>query len=297
MLVCASFSDHGLHTMGSFRAFIQAKSEHKWVYTHRTGKWDAFYSPDVQAMTRDFMDCFLKGDTSSGFLNTPRVRLEVRSSLKEIHEVRHENEWPLDRTDYTKFYLTEQQALSVEKPQTPMELTYPAKKGKVKFQHVFAEDTELSGYMKLRVWVEARPENLDEETPDDAALFVAVNKLDREGNPVHFYGSVGNNKDMVTRGYGRVSRRELDPVESTEWHPVQMGARDQKLNAGEIVSVDIAPYPSSTFFAAGETLQLLVAPGEIIPSPPYIKDASVNRGTHVLHFGGEYDAHLLVPKV
>jgi predicted acyl esterase len=57
MLVCASFSDHGLHTMGSFRAFIKAKSEHKWVYTHRTGKWDVYYSPDVQEMTRDFMDC------------------------------------------------------------------------------------------------------------------------------------------------------------------------------------------------------------------------------------------------
>ncbi len=30
----------------------------------------------------------------------------------------------------------------------------------------------------------------------------------------------------------------------------------------------------------GETVQLIVAPREIIPSPPYIKDASFNRGTH-----------------
>ena len=35
----------------------------------------------------------------------------------------------------------------------------------------------------------------------------------------------------------------------------------------------------------------------IVSWPAYIKDASVNRGTHVLHFGGEYDSHLLVPKV
>ena len=102
---------------------------------------------------------------------------------------------------------------------------------------------------------------------------------------------------MVTRGYCRVSRRELDPAESTEWHPVQKGASEQKLKAGEIVPVDIALYPSSTFFAAGETLQLIVASHEIIPSPPYFKDESLNRGTHVLHFGGEYDSHLLVPKV
>jgi predicted acyl esterase len=129
------------------------------------------------------------------------------------------------------------------------------------------------------------------------ALFATVSKLDRDGNPVHFYGSVGSTKDMVTRGYCRVSRRELDPVESTEWHPVQKGASEQRLKAGEIVPVDISLYPSSTFFAAGEIVQLIVAPREIIPSPPYVKDASFNRGTHVLHFGGEYDSHLLVPKV
>ena len=297
MLVCASFSDHGLHTMGSFRAFIKAKSEHKWVYTHRTGKWDAYYSSDVQEMTRNFMDCFLKGDRSNGYLDTPSVRLEVRSSLNEIHEVRHENEWPIARTEYTRLYLAEQQSLSLERPQTQLALAYPAKNGKAEFQHTFAEDTELSGYMKLRVWVEARSENEGQETPDDLALFVAVNKLDRDGTPVHFYGSVGNTKDMVTRGWCRVALRELDPVESTEWHPVQKGARDQKLKAGEIVPVDVPLYPSSTFFASGETVQLIVAPREIIPSPPYIKDASFNRGTHVLHFGGKYDSYVLISKV
>ncbi len=102
---------------------------------------------------------------------------------------------------------------------------------------------------------------------------------------------------MVTRGWCRVSRRELDAVESTEWHPGQSGAREQKLKADDSVPVDVALYPSSTFFAAGETVQLIVAPREIIPSPPYIKDASFNRGTHVLHCGGEYESYLLVPKV
>ena len=173
-------------------------------------------------MTRNFMDCFLKGDTSSGFLDTPSVRIEIRSSLNRIHEVRHENEWPIARTEYKRLYLAEQQSLSLVRPQAQTELAYRAKGGKAEFLHTFAEDTELSGYMKLRVWVEARPEAIGQETPNDMALFIAVNKLDRDGNPVHFYGSVGNRMDMVTRGYG-VSRRELDLDESTEWHPVQAG--------------------------------------------------------------------------
>ncbi|NCF28935.1 MAG: CocE/NonD family hydrolase [Gammaproteobacteria bacterium] len=298
MLVCASFSDHGLHTMGSFRAFEKAKSKYKWVYTHRTGKWVSYYSQEVQEMTKNFMDCFLKGDTSSGFLDTPPVRLEVRSSLDEIHEVRYENEWPIARTQYTQLYLSEQpQSLSLEKPEKQMEVAHPAKKGKAFFNFKFTEDTELSGYMMLRVWVEARPGKAGEASPDDMAMFIAANKLDRDGNSVHFNGSVGNKRDMVTRGFCKVSRRELDPIESTAWHPVQKGASEQKLKVGEIVSVDIELYPSSTFFSAGEALQLIIASDEIIPSPPYRKDVSCNHGKHVLHFGGNYDSHLLVPKI
>jgi putative CocE/NonD family hydrolase len=299
ILVCGSFQDHGLHTMGSFRAFEKAKSKYKWVYTHRTGKWVAYYSPEVLKMTRDFMDCFLKDDTSSGFLDTPPVRLEVRSSLNEIHEVRYENEWPIARSQYTILYLSEQpQSLSLKKPKKQMEKVYPAKRGKALFNYKFTEDTELSGYMKLRVWVETRPAKAGELSPDDMVLFIPVNKLDRNGNTVYLNGAAGNTKDMVTRGFCKVSRRELDPDESTEWHPVQKGTSEKLLKPGEIVSVDVEMYPSSTFFTSGETLQLIVASDEIIPSLPFRKSSEgVNFGKDVLHFGGKYDSYLLVPKI
>ena len=63
---------------------------------------------------------------------------------------------------------------------------YPAKKGKALFNFEFTEDTELSGYMMVRIWVEARPEQAGERVPDDVTMFLAVNKLDRDGNSVHF---------------------------------------------------------------------------------------------------------------
>ncbi|MEM6351103.1 MAG: CocE/NonD family hydrolase [Cyanobacteria bacterium P01_D01_bin.14] len=297
MLVCGSFSDHALHTMGSFRAFIKAQSEHKWLYTHRTGKWDAYYSPEVQALTRDFMDCFLKGDTSSGFLKTPPVRLEVRLSLKQIHEVRHEQEWPLARTEYQKLYLTDQRLLSLTVLSESKELTYSAIKRKTSFLYDFTEDTELTGYMKLRLWIETRSKNIGQDPPDDIGLYVAVNKLSRDKKSVYFYGSVGSSQDMVTRGYATASLRALDPIESTEWHPVLLADTEQKLKPGEIVPLEIALYPSSTFFLAGETLQLIVSPREIISSPPYFNDASFNDGLYAIHVGGDFGSHLLIPKV
>ncbi|MCK5278687.1 MAG: hypothetical protein KAK04_09115, partial [Cyclobacteriaceae bacterium] len=236
---------------------------------------------------------------SSGFLETPPVRLEVRSSLEEIHEIRHENEWPIARTKYTKLYLNEQpQTISPEKPVKQFEKVYLAKNGKALFDYKFTEDTELSGYMKLRIWIEARPEKTGEISPDDMVMFIAVNKLDRDGNTVYFNGAAGNTKDLVTRGFCKVSRRELDPDESTEWHPVQNGTSEKLLKPGEIVAVDVEMYPSSTFFYAGETLQLIIASDEIIPSLPFKKSSEgCNHGKHVLHFGGKYDSYLLVPKI
>ena len=296
MLVCASFSDHGLHTMGSFRAFERARSRHKWVYTHRTGKWVAYYSDEVQRLTRDFMDCFCKDDSTNGMLDIPPVRLEVRSTRDEIHAVRHEHEWPLARTQYKKLFL-DTQALSLVPPVHAREHVYAARDGRATWNHIFQADTELSGYMKLRLWVEARAAKSTANPPDDMAIFVAVNKLDRAGQSVPFYGSVGSSHDMITRGCLRVSRRELDPDRSTDYHPVLKGTSEHKLTPGQIVPVDIELYPSATFFAAGEAIQLIVSANEIIPSPPYRRVVDYNRGLHVFHFGGEYDAFLQVPEV
>lgn len=70
-----------------------------------------------------------------------------------------------------------------------------------------------------------------------------------------------------------------------------------KLKPEDIVFVDIELYPSSTFFGAGESLQLIISSDEIIPSPPYKKSKDFNGGRHVLFFGEDYDSYLLVPKV
>jgi putative CocE/NonD family hydrolase len=291
MLVCASFSDHGLHTVGSFRAFREASSEHKWVYTHRTGKWTAYYSPEVLELTRRFMDCFLKADRTNGFLETRPVRLEVRSSREVVHEVRMEDEWPLARTDYRRLYLqASPPALAAQPADDHATVEYPARGGSARFRFCFDEDTELTGYMSLRLFVEARGS-------DDMVIFVAVSKLDRDGRTVYFEGSVGNHFDLVTRGFCRASRRALDATASTEYRPVPSGTSIQPLRPGEVVPVEIEIYPSATWFAAGESLELILASDEIIASPPYRKDTSPNRGTHVVHTGATFGSSLLVPVI
>lgn len=69
----------------------------------------------------------------------------------------------------------------------------------------------------------------------------------------------------------------------------------KKLAPYDIIPAVIALCPASTFFAAGEGLRLIVSPVKIVPAPIFGKDTSLNTGRHVLHFGGQFDAHLQVP--
>ncbi len=301
MLVGASFSDHSLHTMGTCRAFEKAQSKHKWLYTHRTGKWVSYYSQEVMNLTKEFMDCFLK-DEDNGFKDKPAVRLEVRESRDTIKEVRHENEWPLARTQYTPMYFLKMQHHKIQnftyaKSSIKNQHEYKAKKGELKIQHTFSEDTELSGYFKLKLWVETQALDSKKSAEDDMEIFSVLHKLNTRGEVVHFNGSVGLNKDGVSRGCIKVSRRELIENESKPWLPVLSGKSENKLKKGEIVPVEISLNPSSTFFKAGESLQMVISAQEIIPTPPFKKELNCQTGKHIIHFGGEYDSHLLIPIV
>jgi uncharacterized protein len=294
-LVCGSFSDHLLHTTGSFDTFRRISSEHKWLYTHRTGKWDAYYSTEVQELTRRFFDCFCKGETDNGWMDTPRVRLEVRSALEQVHQVRGETDWPLPGTEYRDLHLVGDR-LRREAPTKDEELSYDARNGSLTFVHTFAESTELTGHMVAHLWVEARSGGRG-SPPDDMVVFVAVGKRDKAGRAMPFLGTVGSQNDRVTRGMLRVACRRLHPELSTSYQPVLAHEDEQLLSPGEVVGVQIGLFPSSTYFHAGESLELVVAGYELIKSPPFRKSNEPNHGVHVVHCGAEHPSRLVVPVI
>jgi uncharacterized protein len=100
-------------------------------------------------------------------------------------------------------------------------------------------------------------------------------------------------------GLLRVSHRELDEALSTEAEPVQANTREQRLTPGQIVPVDIPIWPTSRFFHAGERLRVVVS-GHYVREPGWFERFAWdtrNEGEHVIHTGGTYDSHLLVPEI
>jgi putative CocE/NonD family hydrolase len=290
MLVCGSFSDQALHSRGSMRVFTTAESAHARLYTHRGGKWSTFYSDDALAEQLAFVRDVLDGSTP------PRrsVRLEVREGGHTISGVREESEWPLARTVWLPLHLAAPGALATQPPAADGHVAFPARSRAAAFTWTFTEDTELTGPMSARLWVETTG-------CDDVNLFVGVEKW-RGGRYVGFEGSFGYGRDRVATGWQRAALRRIDPCRSQPWEPVPTCTDPRPLNPGEVVEVDVALGPSATLFRVGEQLRLLVAARWLAPVNPLFgsfpsRYAKSPRGTVILHWGPKRAALLLVPVI
>jgi predicted acyl esterase len=292
-LVCASWSDQGLHTRGSLEGFRRIGSARKWLYTHGRRKWETFYSEEARDVQRRFLDCHVKGEVND-WEATPRVRLEVRRTRDEF-TVRDEADWPLPSVRYVPMFLDARTNRLVETaPAEPGQLDYRAlgsrRRDRARFIHRFDVDTELTGSMMLRLWVSA-------SEGDDLDLFALLRKFDSAGREVFFYGYNGFAKDGVAKGWLRASHRMLDPSLSEPGRPWHTHTRHEPVAAGEIVAVEVEILASSTLFEAGSSLSLDVLGQDAARYPAFRHKRSVNHGRHTIYTGGPHASHLLLPIV
>lgn len=291
--IVASWSDQGLHTRGTLEGFKKIRSRHKWLEVHGRKKWAYYYERAPVARLRSFFDHFLL-QKDSDVLTWPRVRVEARERAY-VGELRPENEWPIARTRYTKLFLDPSGGrLTAAVPASEGRISYDSSRGSVEFDMRFGRAVDLIGHMKLRLWAAA-------QDADDMDLFVAVHKLDRNGERVPFPFWAHFDDGPVALGWLRASNRELDEARSSEWQPVLQHRRALPLVRGEPTPLDIEIWPSGTRFEAGEGLRLVVQGRDVQQYPrPVMADrheASVNQGTHTMFGGGRYESYLLVPEV
>ena len=287
-LICGSFSDNNLHSRGSIRGWEHVASSDRFLYTHRGGKWATFYSPEARAAQLRFFDRYLRRHDVPA---PPPVRLEVRESRDVITSVREEDSWPLDRTEWRPLYLTAA-GLATAPPSAAGQISFGTRWRGVCFDWGIPANTELTGPMALRLWVEA-------QGADDIDLFAGVEKW-RGHTYVPFEGSYGFGRDRITTGWLKTSLRALDEQNSRPFDPVPTFSHPQPLAPGQVVPVDIALGPSATLFKAGEALRLIVAGRWLWPRNPLTGQfpAAYQKGPKgkcTLHWGPRHQACLLVP--
>lgn len=325
--VVASYTN-SVHTHGSFAGFRRMASKEKWLRVHNTSEWFDYYTPENVEDLRRFFDHYLKG-IDNGWEQTPRVRLSVLNPGGTDIVGRTEEEFPLARTQYRKLYLSAADSTlctTLPDQQAVSEYQSDSVRHEVTYRYRMEKPTELTGYMKLHLWVSV-PDH------DDMDLAVRVEKLSRDGQPLP--DRTGN--IIAATGLMRVSMRQLDEARSTEAEPYYTFTTEQKLKPGEIVPVEIEIWPMGLYFNEGEMLQLTVGayqpanaaipfgsasisvpregytfmPGQPVdmitvggnatqcadPTDVVVSPATHNAGRHRIYTGGQYDSYLYVPEI
>src|ERR671918_331556 len=103
LLSCGNWGGHGLHLRGNVEGYVRSSSSRKWLELHGVEHWTHFYTHYGVRLQKRVFGYFLKGE-DTGWATQPKVLLQVRHPGETFVE-RHESEWPLARTQWTRFYL------------------------------------------------------------------------------------------------------------------------------------------------------------------------------------------------
>jgi len=250
LLSAGNWGGMGLHTRGNFEGYLRAGSKQKWLEVHGDTHFTHFYSRYGEALQKRFFGHFLKGE-DTGWSKQPRVSLNIRHPGEKF-ELRAENEWPLARTQWTKYFLhPDGLALTTGAPTVAATLTYETTGDGLTFSTPpLAKGIEITGPVAARLWISS-------ETTD-ADLFLALRVFDPAGKEVTF---IGSNDPRVPVGLGwlRASHRKLDPKLSKPYRPWHTHDEPQPLNPGEPVAVDVEIWPTSIVVPPGYRLALTVS--------------------------------------
>jgi hypothetical protein len=302
-----NWGGQGLHPRGNLEGYLGVASEQKWLEMHGDTHFSPFYTDHGIALQKQFFGHFLKGE-DTGWTNRPPVELNVRHPGEKF-VTRAEREWPLARTQWTKYYLDPVNKQLTATPGAGADLRYHTAGEGITFSTPpLTGDLEITGPVAAKL-------TLSSET-SDADLFLALRVFDPEGNEVLFIGS-NDPKVPVGLGWLRASHRKLDTERSLPYRPVHTHDELWPLTPGEPVELDVEIWPTCIVIPAGYRLSLTVSgrdyqhegvepPGAMYPmrgvgpflhEHPEDRPSEVFETTNTLHFAGGEAPYVLLPVI
>jgi uncharacterized protein len=310
MLSAGNWGGVGLHSRGNFEGWLAAGSKQKWLEVHGDTHFTHFYSTYGEALQKRFFGHFLKGE-NTGWDKQPKVSLNVRHPGEKF-VLRGENEWPLARTQWTKYYLQpDGLALGTTAPQGDKKLSYETTGDGLTFRLPVSDKAlEITGPVAAKLF-------LSSETTD-ADVILALRVFDPAGKEVTFIGS-NDPRTPVGLGWLRASQRKLDAQKSKPYRPWHPHDEEWPLTPGQPVELDVEIWPTSIVVPPGYQLALTVLGKDYevdgtdaaLPNAPYPmkgvgpflhidpddRPPAIFGGRNTLHFAAGKQPYLLLPVI
>lgn len=309
LLSAGNWGGHGLHLRGNVEGFLGASSRHKWLEIHGEAHWAHFYTDYGLELQKRFFGHFLKGEDTA-LSAQPRVQLQVRHVGKFVQ--RHEHEWPIARTRWTKLHLRSEGYDLAPRPQEYLE---PARfaalgHGVTFLTKPFAAATEFTGPLCARLALSS--------STTDADLFLVLRLFSPNFDEVTFQGA-SDPHTPIAQGWLRASHRKLDPERSLPYRPYHAHDEQQPLVPGQVYPLEVELWPTSIVVPEGYRLALSIRGCDYeypnaaeLPDPhgigykgcgPYVHPISAHRpaalfdNTLTLHIGGGHENSVLLPLI
>ena len=242
LLSSANWGGQGLHPRGNFEGFLETGCEEKWLEVHGIEHWTEFYTDYGVNMQKKFFGHYLKGE-DTGWPEQPRVLLQVRHPGERFVE-RQESEWPLARTQWTKYYLNANTHSLEDAPVADAAATtYAGFSDGVTFTTTpISEDTEVTGPIAAKLFVSSESR--------DADLFLVVRVFSPNMEEVVFQGALDPHTP-IAQGWLRASHRKLDPEKTLPYRPYHTHDEEQPLTPGAVYELDIEIWPTCIVIPEG----------------------------------------------
>ncbi|KAH8693586.1 Alpha/Beta hydrolase protein [Talaromyces proteolyticus] len=244
----ANYMDTEVHAPGNILGYMWGTSQTKYLETHTGDHLHAFYSRDGIDRQRRFLDHFLKDDGKS-LQGIPKVDLLVRKGARTYR--RAEQDFPPYDTEYKEYFLTSDGQLLDEYPGSNNEIIVEytgLSSSKLFSTKPLDKNFELLGfpYMVLDVATTAK----------DMDLFITMTNMEPNGHLVQLEGNHGEPSVAVTRGYLRLSHRELDEQRSTEHLVILSHQSSASVEPDTRYQIKVPVQATSMVFEKGHKIQI-----------------------------------------
>jgi len=280
VLSFANLGSFTIHFRGNYEGFRLASSQHKFI-RFITGRHDLpFYDDEHAEVQKSFLDAFCKGEDRGGWTDRsrPPVDLVLRNGnvgnnpeAEKSFKRKFEYEWPLTRTQYTKFYLTPGHRLVRDAPTLHYNrLTYRALGNLDDPQAItfstdpLATETEITGYIVAHLNLSVTPYP-GGSTPRVIDVFLTLRHFSADGTEVYYTGITGEAVPL-SKGWQRMSLRRVNKQHPRhrDWLPHRDYFSSDVLPVipGEIYPVDIEVWATSVVAGRGDRFVFEIASGD-----------------------------------